>query len=422
MKTLRPGLILATMTLVLSTSFAFGQTLVVQAAGYVDVESGKLVRPAVVVVSEGLIQSVNPEEVPDSLETIDLGDRILLPGLMDMHTHLTGALEGDWVHRDVKGTAADAALWGARNAHRTLMAGFTTVRDVGAGGFADVSLRKAIDGGRIDGPRMFSAGHSLGVTGGHCDVTGYAPGVKEQDYRAGIADGVDEVIKAVRYQIKHGAKVIKICATAGVLSFEGPVGAQQYSEAEMRAIVEEAAWHGMKVAAHAHGTEGIIAASKAGVASIEHGSILNFEAIQTLVENDTYLVPTSYIADRLDTSKLPPPLKAKADFVMPQMRRGLTAAISAGVKIALGTDAAVIPHGENAHEMAAYVALGMSPAEALRTGTTSAADLLGVEDRGRIAPGLLADIIAVDGNPLDDITVTQSVVFVMKGGKVIKRP
>jgi imidazolonepropionase-like amidohydrolase len=345
-----------------------------------------------------------------------------VPGLIDVHTHLTSNLEGDWVHRSVKETAADAALRGAMNARTTLQAGFTTVRDVGSRGFADVSLRKAIEEGTVDGPHIFSAGHALGVTGGHCDVTGYAPGIAEKDYRAGIADGVDEVRKAVRYQIKHGAKVIKICATAGVLSFEGPVGAQQYSDEEMHAVVLEAARHGLKVAAHAHGIEGIVAASNAGVASIEHGSILNDEAIETLKQNGTYLVPTHYIVDRLDTSRLPTPLKAKADYVMPEMKSGLSAAIAAGVKIALGTDAAVIPHGENAHELAAYVDRGMSPAEALRTGTTNAADLIGVDDRGKIAAGLLADLVAVEGDPLADITVMQSVTFVMKAGRVYKHP
>jgi imidazolonepropionase-like amidohydrolase len=422
MNCLTRTLALFLLALLTGQAAVLGQTIILRAAAYVDVEAGELVRPALIVVSGERIQAVNPSDPPADARTIDLGDHILVPGLIDVHTHLTSNLEGDWVHRSVKETAADAALRGAMNARTTLQAGFTTVRDVGSRGFADVSLRKAIEEGTVDGPHIFSAGHALGVTGGHCDVTGYAPGIAEKDYRAGIADGVDEVRKAVRYQIKHGAKVIKICATAGVLSFEGPVGAQQYSDEEMHAVVLEAARHGLKVAAHAHGIEGIVAASNAGVASIEHGSILNDEAIETLKQNGTYLVPTHYIVDRLDTSRLPTPLKAKADYVMPEMKSGLSAAIAAGVKIALGTDAAVIPHGENAHELAAYVDRGMSPAEALRTGTTNAADLIGVDDRGKIAAGLLADLVAVEGDPLADITVMQSVTFVMKAGRVYKHP
>ena len=344
----------------------------------------------------------------------------LLPGLMDMHTHLCYDLEGDWVNRAVREGAADAALRGSRNAMITLLAGFTTVRDVGAGGFADISLMRAIDNGIVAGPRMFPAGHSLGITGGHCDATGYAPGILEQGPEQGIADGVAEVLRATRYQIKHGAKVIKICATAGVLSFEGSVGAQQYSEEEMRVIVEEAARHGLKVAAHAHGTEGIIAAIRAGVASIEHGSMLDGEAISLMKARGTYLVPTSYLVDAINLDNLPPPIRAKAEYILPLARKSLSRAIQSGVKIAFGTDAAVYPHGDNAREFAVYVKQGMSPIEAIRSATIHAADLLGVDDRGVIAEGKLADIIGVAGNPLEDVTVLENVRFVMKGGKVYK--
>jgi imidazolonepropionase-like amidohydrolase len=258
------------------------QVTVVRADRYLDVTSGELVQPAVLLVEGERITAVNPAAVPADAETIELTGLTLLPGLMDMHTHLSGSLEGHWVHRNVTETAADAALRAADNGRKTLQAGFTTVRDVGDSGFAVIAYDRAVSAGRAVGPRIISAGHSLGITGGHCDATGYRPGVLEQEYRSGVADG-PEVVKAVRYQIKHGAKVIKICATAGVLSFEGPVGAQQYSDEEMRAIVDEAALHGMRVAAHAHGTQGIIAASNAGVASIEHGSILDEEAIETLI-------------------------------------------------------------------------------------------------------------------------------------------
>jgi imidazolonepropionase-like amidohydrolase len=398
---------------------AAAQTIV-RADRMLDVESGRIVRGVMVVVEDGRITGVNPRAVPAG-EVIELGDVTLLPGLMDTHTHLAYDIEGDWVHRSVEETAADAALRGARNARLTLMAGFTTVRDVGAGGFADVSLARAIEGGLVVGPRIFPAGHALGITGGHCDITGYAPGILEGGPEEGIADGPDEVLQAVRYQIKHGAKVIKTCATAGVLSFEGSVGAQQYSEEELRVMVEEAARHGIKVAAHAHGTEGIIAAVRAGVASIEHGSMLSDEAIDLMKEHGTYLVPTTYLSGAINLDALPAPIRAKAEYVLPVARESLERAVDAGVKIAFGTDAAVFPHGDNAREFGALVERGMTPIEAIRSATVYAADLLGVNDRGRIAEGTLADLVAVSGNPLDDIRVLEDVQFVMKGGVIHKR-
>jgi imidazolonepropionase-like amidohydrolase len=239
-----------------------------------DVSTGRMVSPASVTVKAGRIESVGGT-APAGARSVDLGDVTLLPGLIDLHTHLTGDLSTpDWVAEPVRGTPASWALRGAMNARITLRAGFTTVRDVGAGGFSDVALMRAIDAGFIPGPRVVPAGHAIGITGGHCDATGWAPGVAEQGVEGGVADGPDGVTRAVRYQIKHGAKVIKLCATAGVLSFEGSVGAQQMDGEEMRAAVREAARHGIPVAAHAHGSEGILAAVRAGVTSIEHGSIL----------------------------------------------------------------------------------------------------------------------------------------------------
>lgn len=396
------------------------ETTIVKAKQYLDVANGSYVSPAVIVIEDGIIKAINPTEVPESTRTIELGDQTLLPGLMDMHTHLCYSLEGDWVHRGVKEGPADWALRGAKNARITLLAGFTTVRDVGAGGFADVSLMKAIDNGFVRGPSMFPAGHTLSITGGHADRTGYAPGIGELDPEHGTADGVGEVLQATRYQIKHGAKVIKICATAGVLSFEGSVGAQQYSEEEMRVIVEEAARHGIRVAAHAHGPEGILAAVKAGVASIEHGSIMTDEIINAMKQRGTYHVPTSYLVDAIDLDNLPPPIRKKAEEILPKARESLKKSIAGGVKIAFGTDAAVFPHGDNAKEFAVYVKLGMSPADAIRTATINAADLLGVNDRGQIKPGLRADLIGVTGNPLEDVTALESVDFVLKEGKVYK--
>jgi len=408
--------------LVASVSAVVADPIVLRAARLLDVDSGKIVSPAVLVIDAQHIAEVNPERTPAGAETIDLGDVTLLPGLMDMHTHLTGDLQGDWVNRAVKETAADAALRGARNGRVTLLAGFTTVRNVGSGGFSGVALMRATERGTIDGPRIFPAAHALGITGGHCDTTGYAPGILEGGPEHGVADGAAEVLKAVRYQIKHGAKVIKTCATAGVLSFEGPVGAQQYSEDELRAMVEEAARHGLKVAAHAHGSDGILAAVRAGVASIEHGSMLTDVIIAEMKSRGTYLVPTTYLVEAIDMSNLPPPVRAKAEFITPRAADSLRRAIAAGVKIAYGTDAAVYPHGDNAKEFAVLVKRGMSPIEAIRSATIHAADLLGVADRGRLKTGLLADVIAVPGNPLEEIRVMEEVVFVMKDGNVYKRP
>ncbi|MFL5449986.1 MAG: amidohydrolase family protein [Gemmatimonadales bacterium] len=396
------------------------QAIVVRAARMVDVARGQLVAPAVLVISGDKIRSVGASDVPAGARTIDLGDLTLMPGMIDAHTHLTMDIAGDWVTRSVRELPADAALRGARNARLTLLAGFTTVRDVGAGGFADISLMKAIDAGMVIGPRMIPSAHAIGITGGHCDETGWAPGVNELSWREGVADGVDEVVKAVRYQIKHGAKVIKVCATAGVLSFDATLGAQQLSDEELRAIVQEAHRHGLKVAAHAHGTEGIKAAVRAGVASIEHGSMLDDEAIGLMKRNGTYLVPTAYLLSTFHFDSMPPAIAAKARQVIPLAQESHRRAIRAGVKIALGTDAAVYPHGDNARELATYVDYGMRPADALRTATVNAADLLGVTDRAVIAAGKLADLIAVRGNPLEDVKSVQQVLWVMKGGVVVK--
>jgi imidazolonepropionase-like amidohydrolase len=396
------------------------QPVVVRAARMVDVTRGTLVEPAVVVVANGRITSIGGGNVPAGARTIDLGDLTLLPGLIDAHTHLTGDLSGDWVTRSVRELPADAALRGAAHARTTLLAGFTTVRDVGAPGFSDISLMKAIDAGFVPGPRMIPSGHAIGITGGHCDDTGWAPGVNELGPKDGVVDGVDEAVKAVRYQIKHGAKVIKVCATAGVLSFDATLGAQQLSDAELQAIVQEAARHGLKVAAHAHGTEGIKAAVRAGVASIEHGSMIDDEAADLMKRRGTYLVPTAYLLGTFQFDSMPPPIAAKARQVIPLAHESHRRAIRAGVKIAFGTDAAVYPHGDNAREFAVYVGYGMRPPDALRTATVNAADLLGVNDRGVIAAGKLADLIAVRGNPLEDVKVLEQVLWVMKGGVVVK--
>lgn len=425
MRDKRPSIcqILCVSFMLLSVVDAKSQQLTaIKAARLLDVKNGRILENATVVIEGKLIKAVGQGDIQVDAEVIKLGDMTLLPGLIDVHTHLTLDIEGDWINQPVKETPADWALRGARNARRTLYAGFTTVRDMGALGFSDIALMRGINQGMVEGPRMIPSAHGLSITGGHGDITGFAPGIAECGPKEGVADGVDEVIKAVRYQIKHGAKVIKVCATAGVLSFEETVGAQQYSEEELRAIVEEASRHGLKVAAHAHGTEGIIAATRAGVASIEHGSILTEEAASLMKQKGTYLVPQLYINEVLDLSTLPPKIRAKEEFLRPLVEGSFRLALRAKVKIAFGTDAAVFPHGDNAREFSAQVRLGMKPIETIRGATVYATDLLGVNDRGIIAPGLLADIIAVPGNPLEDIKVLQDVKFVMKGGQVYKQP
>ncbi len=391
---------------------------VVRAARMLDIVNGRIVPDARIVIEGDRITAVNPTNVPARARTIDLGDVTLMPGLIDLHTHLAGEIGPDMMIQVVTTTPVDAAYRAARHGRTTLMAGFTTVRDFG--GEVTVALGKAVQRGDVLAPRIVPSRNALGITGGHCDVTGFAPGILEQTPREGVADGPWEVIEAVRFQIKHGAQVIKTCATAGVLSMEGPVGAQQYTQEEMEAMVAEAARHGVRVAAHAHGTEGIKAAVRAGVASIEHGSILDDEAIALMKERGTFLVPTTYLADRIDLAVLPAIMRSKAETVMPVMRESLRRAIAAGVPIAFGTDAGVFPHGENAREFAVYVRLGMTPLEALRTATLHAAALLDRNDLGVIEAGRLADLIAVPGDPLADVTATERVRWVMQGGRVVR--
>ncbi len=411
-----------TLLLLATPALVAAQTLILRAKQYLDVHAGVLVSPAVIVVKDGLILSVNPEDLPPDAEEVDLGTQTLLPGLIDMHTHLMYDLEILTSNRTLSETLPDYTLRGVKNAHTTLMAGFTTVRDVGSSGFGDVALNKAIQKGYIIGPEIFASGHTIGITGGHADVTGFAPNIAEQDYRAGIADGKDEVLKATRYQIKHGVRSIKVAATAGVLSFEGPAGAQQYTIEEMEAIVEEAGRHGIKVAAHAHGRDGILAAVKAGVHSIEHGSLLDEEIIEEMKKRGTFLVPTCYIPYSVDLSRFPPIMRKKAIEVSAASKKSVELAIKAGVNMAFGTDAAVIPHGDNAKEFKILVQSGMTEVEAIRTATLHAARLLGVEDRGVISAGKLADLIAVEGDPLQDITVLEEVSFVMRRGQIHKQP
>jgi imidazolonepropionase-like amidohydrolase len=394
---------------------------VIRADAYLDVASGKLVKPANILVENGIIAAVNPAELPQDARILDLPGLTLMPGMIDVHTHLAYEIAPGWQNLPVTWTTGEFAHRSGKNARKTLLAGFTTVRELGSPGFVDVATMKAIERGDIIGPRIIPAAHALSITGGHCEATGFAPGILEGDYRKGVADGVDEVVKAVRYQVKHGAKAIKICATAGVLSFEGPVGAQQYSFEELKAAADEAHRHGLKIAAHAHGTEGIIAASEAGIDSIEHDSVMTEEAARVIKKNGTWVVPNMYLISAIDMNALPPLIRAKAEKMIPLSVESFHRAIDMGLKIAFGTDAGVYPHGDNARELEARVNNGMTPIEALRSATINAAEALGTPDRGQLKAGLLADLIAVAGNPAEDVRLLQDVKFVMKGGVVYKQ-
>jgi imidazolonepropionase-like amidohydrolase len=417
-----PVLVLACTALVSTGAAAQSPVTAVKAAHMVDVRSGALIDDAVVLIAGERITAAGSRlAIPAGATVIDLGSKTLLPGLIDAHTHLTGNPE-DAGYASIAISAPRAALSGAKNARLMLKAGFTAARDVGADAYADIALRDAINAGDIPGPRIVASGPALGITGGHCDDTMHAP-----QYNAvalGVADGVDEVIKRTRQIIKYGADVIKVCATGGVLSMGDDPRASQYSAEEMKAIVTEAHRLGRKVAAHAHGGDGIRIAVLAGVDSIEHGSYIDDEGIRLLKEHKTWLVPTLYLGDWLidnaEAIKLPKPLLEKAKVVLPAARINVARAIKAGVPIAFGTDAAVYPHGLNGREFAVLVKLGMTPLQAIRTATVNSSQLLGWADRmGAIEAGKFADLIAVDGEPLKDVTTLERVQWVMKGGAVV---
>jgi imidazolonepropionase-like amidohydrolase len=395
---------------------------VIHAGHMLDVKTGHTINDAWIVIEGDKITRVGTAAVP-AANIIELPNATLLPGLIDAHTHIT--YDPTFGYQELGISVPKEALIGAKNARTTLEAGFTTIRNVGARAYTDVALRDAINEGMLPGPRMIVSGPALSITGGHCDND-----LLPYEYHAqsdGAADGVEGVQHKVREVIKYGADVIKICATGGVLSKGDDPQASQYTLEEMKAIVADAHRLGRKVAAHAHGAQGILWASEAGVDSVEHGSYIDDAAIQMMKSKGTYLVPTLYLGDWMAENAarigLPEMYAKKMREVIPKARQNVKRAFDAGVKVAFGTDAAVYPHGLNAHEFAVYVKLGMTPIQAIQTATVNAADLLGWSDRiGSMEEGKFADIIAVDGDPTKDVTLLQNPVFVMKGGVVYKQP
>ncbi len=407
----------------LSSTAQQPQRTLIRAGHVIDVHTGNEAADQTIIVTGDKITAIaatasTPAQAGD--KQIDLRGLTVLPGMIDAHTHLTGNPDFD-PYLELTTTPIKEALNGVRNANTTLMAGFTTVRNVGAGGYSDVALRDEINAGHFPGPHMLVSGPALGITGGHCDEN-----LLPFEYHVtgdGVADGIAEVQHKVRQNIKYGADLIKICATGGVLSKGDDPQASQYTLEEMKAIVADAHRLGRRVAAHAHGAQGILWASEAGVDSIEHGSYIDDADIAEMKKDGTYLVPTLYLEDwMIESGHLPAFYQQKMKDVSAVAKKNIKHAIDSGVKVALGTDAAVYPHGLNAHEFDVYVnQIGMTPLAALQSGTINAADLLGWKDKtGALDPGKWADIIAVNGDPLKDIKTLQTVPFVMKSGVVYK--
>jgi len=404
--------------------------VVLRAARLIDGTGAAPINNAVVVVTDNTITAVGAASavrVPANAKLIDLGDVTLMPGFIDAHTHLIGRVLGDPAGENalVRDFESFAAILSVQHARATLLAGFTSVRNVGASGrFDDMALRQAINEGWTPGPRIMTAGHALGIRGGHCDENGFRPGLFDPGIEEGVADGPEQIRAAVRYQIKYGADVIKTCATGGVLSEGDAVGATQYTFEELKAMVDEANKLERKVAAHAHGNEGIKIAVRAGVSSIEHGSFLDEEGARLMREHGTFLVPTLSAAEGVERAAKTGVLKGlraeKALAAAAAVRNAIKLAVTNKVQIALGTDAGVVPHGTNAHEFELMVEWGgMSNMDAIVAGTMNGARLLGWDKRlGSLTPGKWADIVAVSGDPLKDIEVMQKVSFVMKNGVV----
>jgi imidazolonepropionase-like amidohydrolase len=409
------------------------KTYVLKAARMFDGKGSTLATPGLVVVTDGKIVAVGAKAaVPVGAEVIDLGDATLLPGFIDAHTHLTMMYSDDWKQNTLDGlqkTIAEQALDASANARATLMAGFTTVRDVGSHDYLDVGLRNAIRDGVVPGPRMLVTVHALGSTGGHCDHGGgFRPGLfgRETDPLEGVINGPDQARYAVRLDHKYGADMIKVCATGGVLSLTDDVDTPQLTQEELNAIVDEAHALRRKTAAHAHGNEGAKRAILAGIDSIEHGSFMQDETLDLMKQRGTYLVPTLIAGDSLREKidkgvYLPPAIIAKTRAALSARSQMFQHALAKGVKIGFGTDAAVYAHGRNAEEFHLMVDLGMKPIDALRSAALSDAELLALQDKlGTLESGKLADVIAVPSDPVENIRQTGKVFFVMKEGVVYR--
>ncbi len=405
---------------------------VLKAARMFDGKSNAIVKPGLVVVSGGRIVGVGAAAaIPAGAETIDLGDATLLPGFIDAHTHLTMNYREDYTRAMLDGlqkTVPEKAIEATVNARITLLGGFTTVRDVGSSDFLDVGLRNSIDKGLIPGPRMLVCVHAIGATGGHCDETGFRSGVfgKERGPEEGVVNGADQARYAVRLAHKYGATIIKTCATGGVLSLADAVDTPQLTQAELDAIVDEAHALKLKTAAHAHGAEGAKRAIRAGIDSIEHGSFLDDEALDMMKQRGTYYVPTLMAVQGLSEQiakgiPIPPAIKVKAEDAIAHIHLTFQRALAKNIKIGLGTDAAVYPHGRNAEEFHQMVDLGMKPLDALKAGTSADADLLGLSSKiGTLEIDKFADVVAVPGDPVENIRQTEHVFFVMKEGVIYR--
>ncbi len=406
-------------------------TVILKAARVIDGTGKAPIKNGLVVIEDNKITAVGTSDnvrIAANAKVIDLGDATIMPGFIDAHTHIISRVLGDAEGQNALFRDYDSfgAILAVGNARKTLMAGFTTIRNVGAANFDDLAIRKAINDGWIIGPRMLTAGHAIGITGGHCDKNGFKPGMADGDYKTGIADGVDQVRAAVRYQIKYGVDLIKTCATGGVVSEGDAVGVQQYSYEELKAMVDEAKQHDRKVAAHAHGTEGIKVAVRAGVTSIEHGSFIDLEGAKLMKKNGTFLVPTLMAGEavkKLANDGFLKGLRAeKALAAAKAVRNAIKIAVDNDLLIVLGSDSGAIPHGTNGHEFTLMVNWGgMKPLDAIMAGTLNGAKLLGLDKTmGSLEVGKYADIVAVKGNPLENIKLLENVDFVMKNGVVYK--
>ncbi len=400
--------------------------IAITAAHLIDPTNARRIDNAVVLIEDDHVTQVGAKlTIPNGTTVIDLGSATLLPGLIDVHTHLSSESH-DYYDDLFRKSAIDVAIRAHLYAKRTLEAGFTTVRDVGGAELIDVALRNAIDAGDIVGPRMKVATSPISATGGHGDLNGFSPYLKFEGGFTGIADGVDEIRKAVRRDVKYGADHIKVLAGAGVLSEEESAGAPQYSQAELDALVQEATMWGRKVAAHAHGAEAIKRAIKAGVASVEHAGLIDEEGVTLAKAHGTFLVPDIwtdiYLLEHGAELGLPPKMIEKEREIRKSQDVNWRRAKDAGVKFAFGTDAGVYPHGQNAHQFRYLVEMvGFTPMQAIQMATVNAAALMSWSDKvGAIAPGHFADIVAVSGDPLTDIRQLEHITFVMKGGVVVR--